>query len=192
VSTKLLLHVSEHLFAPRPEAGNSAPTSSETLSSPSLQGKLGAPHPSEKVFTFILILAVKLGFFLVPLSIVQLIRRYRQAFILVIPILPADPEFDPFCLQNEFAHLVLLAFLRRFNIFPSKNRSADCAADVADSVLASDQVSRDSFVLIRVGEACRMYVGVTRLALDEIGTTVAACETFANNLGRETQVCRTF
>jgi hypothetical protein len=37
-----------------------------------------------------------------------------------------------------------------------------------------------------------MYAGVARLALDEVGTTVPACEALADDLGGETEVCRAF
>jgi hypothetical protein len=37
-----------------------------------------------------------------------------------------------------------------------------------------------------------VYAGVARLTLDEVGPTVSACEAFADDLGRETEVCRAF
>jgi hypothetical protein len=37
-----------------------------------------------------------------------------------------------------------------------------------------------------------VYAGVARLALDEVGTTVSACEALADDLGSEAEVCGTF
>ena len=59
-------------------------------------------------------------------------------------------------------------------------------------MLAGDEISRNCFVLVCVGQACGVYAGVARLALDEVGTTVPACEAFADDLGCEAEVCRAF
>ena len=37
-----------------------------------------------------------------------------------------------------------------------------------------------------------MYAGVTRLPLDEVRAAVSASKAFANDLGRETEICRAF
>src|SRR5690348_15272296 len=98
--------------------------------------------------------------------------------ILVFLILPAYADSDALRLEDELAHFVLLALLGGLDILPTEDAATDGARDVADGVLACDQIARYRFALESVGKRRVVGVDVRRVALHKIGTAVAAGETF--------------
>ena len=166
---------------------------------------MGTPDASKQVLAFVFVLRVELQFvFSVGRSwrvhhLPQITRRQRQYLIVgfhtrvwIFIFLPRDARPDAFGLEDELSHLVLLTVFAGFDVFPAENAPADGTADVADNVLACDEVSWDGFVLVCVRQSWGRELNVTCRSLDKICSAVPACEPFAYDLRCEAQVGRAF
>lgn len=142
------------------------------------------PHPRKQILTLVLILAVKLDV-LIPDPISHLPTTLLNTPVRIPESIPPRPLDNPLRLQNVLAHLIPLTHLLSLYILPPQHAAANAAADVADGVCAGDELARDGFVGLRVGEVALLHAVVLcglerggRRWGHEVRAAVAAREAF--------------